>query len=254
MKSYRSSVHICDICDAAQKCRVSSPGSLIRDAQEWDVCILHLGVVTRPKRSTCTDGIRHYCHVLAQYILPMAKVFLATRKESVPPSKLASLYIASIGWMQSFTYIHTLCKGQMLQAQTIALHLLGAAGLQDSLAKITTRERVTLLAGWLAAWRMAGWLRPRKAREAQRGPERRTVDRTSLSCAWLEVPHKQIYDQGGSPQICLWNPRGSPRGLPLRRVPNRNPLQTQGLPTSRITTREAPHKQNYIHTTREPYP
>ncbi len=30
-------------------------------------------------------------------------------------------------------------------------------------------------------------------------------------------------------------------------VPNRNPLQTQGLPTSRITTREVPHKQNYDH-------
>ncbi len=29
-------------------------------------------------------------------------------------------------------------------------------------------------------------------------------------------------------------------------VPNRNPVQTQGLPTSRITTREAPHKQNYV--------
>ena len=29
------------------------------------------------------------------------------------------------------------------------------------------------------------------------------------------------------------------------RVPDRNPLQTQGLPTSRITTLEAPHKQNY---------
>ena len=28
-------------------------------------------------------------------------------------------------------------------------------------------------------------------------------------------------------------------------VPNRNPLQTQGLPTSRIRSREAPHKQNY---------
>ena len=47
---------------------------------------------------------------------------------------------------------------------------------------------------------------------------------------------------GGSPQADL---RGSPRGQPLRRVPNRNPLQTQGLPTSRITTREAPHNQNY---------
>ena len=62
----------------------------------------------------------------------------------------------------------------------------------------TTREPVTRLAGWLAAWGMAGWLRPRKAREAQRGPERRTVDRTNLSCAWLEAPHKQICDQGGS--------------------------------------------------------
>ena len=45
-------------------------------------------------------------------------------------------------------------------------------------SRITTRE----LAGWLA---LAGWLRPR---EAQRGPERRSVDRTSLSCAWLEAP------------------------------------------------------------------
>ena len=45
-----------------------------------------------------------------------------------------------------------------------------------------------------------------------------------------------------SPQADL---RGSPRGLPLHRVPHRNPFQTQGLPTSRITTRESPHKQNY---------
>ena len=44
--------------------------------------------------------------------------------------------------------------------------------------------------GWLAGWG-AGWL----LAEAQRGPERRSVDRTSLSCAWLEAPHKQIYDQ-----------------------------------------------------------
>ena len=45
-----------------------------------------------------------------------------------------------------------------------------------------------------------------------------------------------------SPQADL---RGSPRGLPLHRVPHRNPFQTQGLPTSRITTRESPHKQNH---------
>ena len=148
--------------------------------------------------------------------------------------------IASIGWMQSFTYthtyIHTLCKGQMLQAQTIALHLLGAAGLQDSLAKITTREPVTLLAGWLAAWGMAGWLRPRKAREAQRGPERRTVDRTSLSCAWLEAPHKQICDQGGSPQISSRNQRGSPAYYHYICMQGSRPWK---FPTSRITTREA---------------
>ena len=63
---------------------------------------------------------------------------------------------------------------------------------------------------YLKAGGLAGcWLRPR---EAQRGPERRSVDRTSLSCAWLEAPHKQIYNQGGSPQISMWNSRGSPRG------------------------------------------
>ena len=32
------------------------------------------------------------------------------------------------------------------------------------------------------------------------------------------------------------------------RVPNRNLLQTQGLPTRKITTREAPHKQSYRHS------
>ena len=49
-----------------------------------------------------------------------------------------------------------------------------------------------------------------------------------------EAPHRSLY---------VWNPRGSPRGLPLCRVPNRNPLQTQGLPTSKTLSREAPHKQ-----------
>ena len=47
----------------------------------------------------------------------------------------------------------------------------------------------------------------------------------------------------------IWNPRGSPlvlHSITYRQwVPNRNPLQTQGLPASRIATREAPHKQNY---------
>ena len=83
------------------------------------------------------------------------------------------------------------------------------------------------LAGWLAGWG-AGWLA-----EAQRGPERRSVDRTSLSCAWLETPHKKIYDQGCSPQISLWNPKGSPRGLPL------------GFQTEINFKPRASHKQTY---------
>ena len=51
------------------------------------------------------------------------------------------------------------------------------------------------------------------------------MDRTSLSRALLEAPHKKICDQGGSPQISLRTKK--PPGLP-----NRNPLQTQGLPSS----------------------
>ena len=69
-----------------------------------------------------------------------------------------------------------------------------------------------------------------------------------------EAPHKQIYDQGSSPQISVCNPRGSPRGLPLGfqteihfkpRASPQEELRLGRLPTSRVTTREAPHKQNY---------
>ena len=63
----------------------------------------------------------------------------------------------------------------------------------------------------------------------------------------------QIYDQGGSPQISGWNPRGNPHGLLRTRVPNRNPLETQGLPTSRTMYDQGgspqaelrPGRQNY---------
>ena len=82
-----------------------------------------------------------------------------------------------------------------------------------STSRITTREPTycpqaelrpgSWLAGWLAGWGdydqetyhalgwlgMAGWLRPR---EAQRGPERRSVDRTSLSCAWHTYKHTYL--------------------------------------------------------------
>ena len=104
----------------------------------------------------------------------------------------------------------------------------------------------------------------REAPHKQRDLESRSVDVTNLSCAWLEVSHKQIYDQRGSPQISSWNPRGSPRGLPLgfqteihfkpRASPQQNydqgispqaELRPWRFPTSRITTREPTHKQNY---------
>ena len=70
-------------------------------------------------------------------------------------------------------------------------------------------------------------------RKAQRGPEkhRGSLDRTSLSGAWLGAFHKQIYDQGGSPQADL--------------RPGR-------LPTSRFTTREAPHR--FLYGTQEEAP
>ena len=75
------------------------------------------------------------------------------------------------------------------------------------------------------------------------------MDRTS-------APHKKIYDQGGSPQISVhMEPERKPCctyiGLQteIHFKPRASPqaeLRPGRLPTSRITTREAPHKQNYI--------
>ena len=67
---------------------------------------------------------------------------------------------------------------------------------------ITTREPVTRLAGWLAGG-LAGWL-----------------------AGWLA---EEIYNQGGSRQISRTMYHH------VHRVPTINPLETQGLPTSRIT-------------------
>ena len=94
--------------------------------------------------------------------------------------------------------------------------------------------------------------------------------------ATLGAPHQQIYDQRGSPQSSCVTPGEAPTYyVPLCmyvcRVPTRNPLQNQCLPTSRImfvcvydqagfpqgefrpgrlpttkiTTREPTHKQNH---------
>ena len=96
------------------------------------------------------------------------------------------------------------------------------------------------------------------------------MDRTSLSCAWLEAPHKQIYDQGGSPQISLHThicvePLRMPHRLPLHMFigfqteihvkPRASPqaeLRPGSLPTSRITTRELAGWLAGGITTREP--
>ena len=82
------------------------------------------------------------------------------------------------------------------------------------------------LAGWLAGWLggLAGWLAPRKA---QRGPERHREAERGYNKPVVRLagaPHKQIYDQGGSPQA---------------------DLQPGRLPTSRFTNREAPHRFLY---------
>ena len=91
------------------------------------------------------------------------------------------------------------------------------------------------LSGWLGGW-LAGWLRR------------------------LEAPHKQIYMRPGrAPHKVFFGTREEAAVdcmvgrlcvcMYVCRVPDRNPLQTQGLPTSRImdvcTTLEAPRKQNY---------
>ena len=114
------------------------------------------------------------------------------------------------------------------------------------------------LAGCGAGW-LAGWGRERP-REAQRGG------------AWIELAFHVLgwrlpqadLRPGRLPTdifMCGHREEAPTDYHDVQRVPNRNPLQTQGLPTRRITTREAPHKQNYIRpgrlptsiiTTREP--
>ncbi len=62
--------------------------------------------------------------------------------------------------------------------------------------------------GWLAGWlggRLAGWLRPR---EAQRGPEMRSVERTSLSSAWLKAATRGLLE------ACFWDLGPSKKRLP----------------------------------------
>ncbi len=97
-----------------------------------------------------------------------------------------------------YVWLRHLCigpKGPLLKiAQFWLQGVVAAAASQRSPccqnAKYTRGvERDMLLGGWVA-----GWLRPR---EALRGPERWSVNKQSLSCAWLETtrqaPHRFLY-------------------------------------------------------------
>ena len=118
------------------------------------------------------------------------------------------------------------------------------------------------LAGWLAGWRnydqgtchalgwLAGWLRgwlagrvPERPKEAQRGGA--WIELACHALGW-RLPTSRFTYVVGLPTDRFLN--GTPEVARRRTtigVPNRNPLQTQGLPATRITTRELPHKQNY---------
>ena len=92
-------------------------------------------------------------------------------------------------------------------------------------SRITTRELASWLAGWLGGLRpgnlscawlaggLAGWLRPR---EAQRGPERRSVDRTSLSCAWHTYKHTYLLPSQQPRRSQAKRPQPSQQPRPMR--------------------------------------
>ena len=115
-------------------------------------------------------------------------------------------------------------------------------------SRITTRD----LAGWLAGWRnydegacpalcwLAGWGAGWLA-EAQRGPERRIMYRTSLSCAWLEALNKQILEQGGSPHISL----DTCICVEPERMPPRTTTMFTGFQTEIHVKPRASHKQAF---------
>ena len=72
------------------------------------------------------------------------------------------------------------------------------------------------------------------------------MDRTSLSCAWLEAPHKQIYDQGGSPLIFSGTREEAPADYDYVGFKTEIHFKPRASQQAELhTTREAPHKQNY---------
>ena len=120
----------------------------------------------------------------------------------------------------------------------------GAGWLAGRLAGGITTRKPFLALGWLAGWAagwLAGWLRPKergqdRPREAQRVGA--WIEQTCHALGWR---HKQICDQGCSPQISLRNQRGSPADYQteIHFKPRASPQ----------AAREVPHKHNYVRPT-----
>ena len=127
----------------------------------------------------------------------------------------------------------------------------------------------TWLTGWLAELRpgnlscawfggLAGWWAeahrgPERPREAQRGGA--WIEQACHALGW-RLPTSRFTTREAPHRFLSGTPEEAPADYIhmyhyihtyIHRVPNRNPLQTQGLPTSRITTREA-HVCMYVCT------
>ena len=119
------------------------------------------------------------------------------------------------------------------------------------------------LFGWLvelcpgSLW-LAGRLRPRDGqREAQRGPERRSGDRTNLPCVWLEAPTIRFTTREDPHRFLGGTPEETPTDYYELGFQTEIHLKPRASPQAELcTTREAPHKQNYDQggriTTRDP--
>ena len=108
------------------------------------------------------------------------------------------------------------------------------------------------LFGWLvelcpgSLW-LAGRLRPRDGqREAQRGPERRSGDRTNLPCVWLEAPTIRFTTREDPHRFLGGTPEETPTDYYELGFQTEIHLKPRASPQAELcTTREAPHKQNY---------
>ena len=150
------------------------------------------------------------------------------------PTAGASVFLGARSWQTTIphnTYIHT----RQLEPQCPS-------------SKMTTRE----LAGWLAGF---GWLAeaqrgPEWPREAQRG--RAGIEQACHAFGW-KLPRSRLTTREAPQRFLYVTQEEAPPGLLHTTVPNRNPLQTQGLPTSRMTSYQGGSPQAELRTGRQNY-